>query len=246
MGSEYHCNNVTSFNHATVGTAPNLDNVKVHVTNFTWHVQSQMPNNQSKEALNELLEDSKAIVKSYITQTHIVTKEHNRQTTTQLDNDIFNGNLPYKIFFCLRRDNFNWTSVDPRIKNSQQAYWHLQKALHLTNHPMPFTYEEYENDFDIIGLELCATEDSNLKTSPLKPEGNLYCSITFTAENVNLVCYYIGIFPNQFNSPHASISFIFLCILIKKKKKKLQNKPYPPFAHGMYSTQVIVRPFPIY
>ena len=71
--------------------------------------------------------------------------------------DIFNGSRPYKVFFfCIRRYDFNgtantnaiqmcWegitnflfaingTAVRLKIENFQQAYWHLQKALHREN-----------------------------------------------------------------------------------------------------------------
>ena len=150
-----------------------------------------------------------------------------------MDNDIFNGSLPYKLFvFALRRNRFNgaqnlnflriqWenivdfqlsingTAVGPCITNSRQAYWYLRECLHKEGESMPFTFDQFENDFGIIGLELCATKDSHIKVLPLKPEGNLSCSISFTQNaGQNIVIYYLGIFPNQFNSPFASLPWM--------------------------------------
>ena len=66
------------------------------------------PNNQLKDALNLLLESKMAVVKSYVTQYHVVTKEHDLTTTSRLDNNIFNGSLPYKLYvFALCQNRFN-------------------------------------------------------------------------------------------------------------------------------------------
>ena len=74
---------------------------------------------------------------------------------------------------------------------------------------MPFTYDQYEDDFGIIGVELCAPKHSHIKVLPLKPEGNLFCVIQFTQYNgQNILIYYIGAFPNQFNTPLFSLPFM--------------------------------------
>ena len=234
MGTEYKCNATeSSFHNTTAGAVPNLDNLKTHFKNFTRHLDYRTLNNQLKDALNLLLENKRAIVKSYVTQTQVVTKEHLLTTTTHLDSDIFNGSIPYKVLvFALHRDNFNgtvgtnstqiqWegitdfqftingTAVGLCIKNSKQDYWHLRNAIHKGNDKMPFTYDQYESDFGIIGVELCATNDSNLKVLPLKPEGNLSCSITFTQNaGVNIILYYVGYFPNQYNNPLDTVPFM--------------------------------------
>lgn len=68
MGHEYNCGaNNSSFHNVTVGTLPNLDNLKTHFKNFTWHLDYRTPNNQLKEAINLLLENKGAVVKSYVT-----------------------------------------------------------------------------------------------------------------------------------------------------------------------------------
>ena len=68
MGTEYKCNATeSSFHHTTAGTVPNLDHLKTHFKNFTWHLDYRTPNNQLKDALNLLLENKRAIVKSYVT-----------------------------------------------------------------------------------------------------------------------------------------------------------------------------------
>ena len=46
-------------------------------------------------------------------------------------------------------------------------------ALHKENKLMAFTYKQYKDNFGIIRLESAATEDSQIKVLPLKPEGNL-------------------------------------------------------------------------
>ena len=209
------------------------NNLKIHLKEFTWHLDYRTPNEQLKNALNYLLESRMAVVKSYVSQTRIVTKEHDLTTTSRLDNDIFNGSIPYTLFvFAMRQDRYNgaynrnslriqWenivdfqlsingTAVGPRIKNSRQAYWYLRECLHKDGESMPFTFDQYEDDFGIIGVELCATKDSHIKVLPLRPEGNLSCSIEFTQNNnQNIVLYYLGIFPNQFNSPFASLPWM--------------------------------------
>ena len=143
----------------------------------------------SKDALNLLLESKMAVVKSYVSQTCVVTKENDLTTTSRLDNDIFNGSLPYKLYvFAMQQNRYNgaanlnslriqWentdfqlsvngTAIGPCIKNSRQAYWHLRKFLH-KGESMPFTFDQYKADFGIIGVELCATKDIHIKVLPL-------------------------------------------------------------------------------
>ena len=79
-------------------TTAAVRNIKTHFKEFTWHLDYRTPNTQLKDALNYLLESRMAVVKSYVSQTRIVTKEHDLTTTSRLDNDIFNGSLPYKLF----------------------------------------------------------------------------------------------------------------------------------------------------
>ena len=98
MASEYNVGAQASSYHGNARAVPNITNLKTYFKEFTWHLDYRILNTQLKDALNLLLESKMAVVKSYISQTCVVTKEHNLTTTLRLDNDIFYGSLPYKLY----------------------------------------------------------------------------------------------------------------------------------------------------
>lgn len=133
MGTEYNCtSNNSSFNHGIPGTVLNLNNLKIHMKNFTWNLDYRTPNNQLKDTLNLLLENKLAVVKSYITRTRIVTKEHDLSTTSRLDNNIFNRSIPYKIFVsALRQNRYNGSAAT----NSLRIQWENITDFRLSMEP---------------------------------------------------------------------------------------------------------------
>ena len=92
----------------------------------------------------------------------------------------------------------NGNVCGPVIKYSKQAYCHLHKMLHLTDEEsLPFSYDEYEEGFAIIGYEIPPTEDSQLKVLPIETQGELSIDITFDAEaGVSLQTFHIALFRN--------------------------------------------------
>ena len=84
MGDEHNVsgNNSAFHNMTNAQITAGIRNIKTHFKEFTWHLDYRTPNTELKDALNYLLESRMAVVKSYVSQTRVVTKEHNLTTTS--------------------------------------------------------------------------------------------------------------------------------------------------------------------
>ena len=72
---------------------------------------------------------------------------------------------------------------DPTIRNSQEGYFHLRKALYLKDdQELPFNYDDYAKEYAFIAYEIPPTEDRNLKVLPLNSKTPMSVDIMYTGQ----------------------------------------------------------------
>ena len=110
-----------------------------------------------QETLNKLLEQDGEVIQVLVNEIRVKTVPHDRNSSKLDITDVFNGQIPYSyVYFATRQDYFNgdpfvpptrcsWEGLTnfhltvhgqqrgPAITNSQQAYFHLRRVLHLNN-----------------------------------------------------------------------------------------------------------------
>ena len=166
-----------------------LDNVQIKLKDFYIHLKYITPKRDLQETLNKLLEQDNDIIQIFVNQIRVKMVLHNRNSSKLDITDVFNGQIPFLyVYFATRQDYFNGDPFVPptrcswegltnlhltvhgqqrglSITNSQQAYFHLRRVLHLN--------DNQEDEYAYIAHEVSATEDSNLKALLLNTKASL-------------------------------------------------------------------------
>ena len=211
------------------GTALHCAAAKVLFKNLKLTIPMMKPVTQLSEAINELMIQRADECKYYVTNYRYVAKPLAIGAQYIHHTDIFNGSRPTRVV-CYQKSQIryngdhtlntnrlifpdinyfqvkiNEASIPPLITTAQEAYINLVRVLDHRHSEMPFSYEEYAEDYGVIVVDLTANKDSHNQVLPNSTAGVVSVDIKYNnalAAPQQLI--YIGEFRNQLSIGYKS------------------------------------------
>ncbi len=201
----------------------------VSIRNFRLKIPMFKPNQQLSEAINELMIQNGEECKYYSTQYRFISRPVAQDTSRILENDIFNGSRPTRMYTYLMTQaryngaytlnphliafpslnyfavRVNESVVQPEIRNAAEAYLELRKVLNRENREMPFDFTAYESSYGFLATDLSENKDSFNEVLPNSTSGVVSVDMTLTAgvAEANQIIF-VGEFRNQLKVGHKT------------------------------------------